>query len=143
MPTCKDCVHVEVCRDFVLSTISDEKEKQAAEKKLSALENKMNIDECNFFKDRSKFIELPCNVGDTVYMITGRTEKVRRKKILKHIIVECGVDNFRIGDLGYPSAALCDKDNNWWYGIEPSDFGNLVFLTREEAEQALKEREKE
>lgn len=84
-----------------------------------------------------------CIKGDTVYMIIGRTEKVRRKKVTEHIIVKCGVDNFRIGDAGYPSVALCDTDNNWYYGIEPSNFGDFVFLTREEAEQALKEREKE
>jgi hypothetical protein len=127
MSTCKEnCLCYSVCTKF---------EAYAHNPKL----NLPNPSECSFFKDRSKFIELPCNVGDTVYIVTGRTKKIGQKKILKHIIVECGVDNFRIGDLGYPSAALCDKDNNWWYGIEPSDFGNLVFLTREEAEQVLKE----
>lgn len=122
MPTCKDCLHKYTC--YILENTGYQKD-------------------CSHFKDRSKVVELPCKVGDTVYMIIGRTEKVRRKKVTEHIIVKCGVDNFRIGDAGYPSAALCDTDNNWYYGIEPSAFGDYVFLTHEEAEQALKEQNDE
>lgn len=131
MPTCKDCIHYEPCKDSYYNA------EQLSRFPLGFLEKENAEKNCAFFKDRSKFVELPCKVGDTVYMIIGRTEKVRRKKVTEHIIVKCGVDNFRIGDAGYPSAALCDTDNNWYYGIEPSNFGDFVFLTREEAEQAL------
>lgn len=49
--TCKDCIHYEVCKDLA-----------------DALEMEGCI--CNHyfhFKDKSRIIELPCNVGDTVY----------------------------------------------------------------------------
>ena len=97
--------------------------------------------ECKHFKDRSRFVELPCHVGDTVYMLTEQTQKLGRKKITKTVIVEYCVDNFRIGDAGYPSAALCDNENVWCYGVEPKMFGEIIFLSREAAEKALKERE--
>ena len=105
------------------------------------IEQVLVCDNCENFKDHSRFVELPCKVGDTVYMITEQTQKVGRKKVTKTVIVECCVDNFRIGDAGYPSAALCDNENAWCYGVEPKMFGEIIFLSREEAEQALKERE--
>lgn len=122
MPKCKDCVHVEVCD----SRCPDPNGERLI---------------CDCFRDRSRFVELPCHVGDTVYMLTEQTRKFGRKKITKTVIVECCVDNFRTGDAGYPSAALCDNENVWHYGIEPKMFGESIFLSRETAEQALKERE--
>jgi hypothetical protein len=54
---CVDCVHYDVCDYFVkirTETLSD-----------------ANCSEgCLFFQDKSKFIELPCSIGDTVYMIS-------------------------------------------------------------------------
>jgi hypothetical protein len=132
MATCKDCLHVDVCKFKDLpAPLSDSyiRESECIEKR------------CGDFKDRSRFVELPCKVGDMVYMITEQTQKVGRKKVTKTVIVECCVDNFRIGDAGYPSAALCDNENAWCYGVEPKMFGEIIFLSREEAEQALKERE--
>lgn len=137
MQTCKKCSHYEVCR---LGNLQYQTPYERYETKFI---KKLDSSRCGNFKDRSKFIELPCEVGDTVYLITERTERIGRRKVTNRIIVECGVDNFRIGDAGYPSAALCDNDNNWYYGIEPNDFGDFVFLTKEQAEQALKERNDE
>lgn len=122
MATCKDCLHLEVCN----SRFPDPNNERII---------------CEQFKDRSRFVELPCKVGDMVYMITEQMQKVGRKKVTKTVIVECCVDNFRIGDAGYPSAALCDNENAWHYGVEPKMFGEIIFLSREDAEQALKERE--
>lgn len=119
MPTCKECIHFVMC-DEVPTKLADD---------------------CDFFKDCSLFVELPCKVGETVYMITQQTERVGRKKVTNNVIIEFCVDNFRIGDAGYPSAALCDNENVWHYGIMPEMFGTIVFFTRKEAEQALKERE--
>lgn len=121
MATCKDCIHSDVC---------------------TILENKGYQQDCKHFADSSRFVELPCHVGDTVYMLTEQTQKLGHKKVTKTVIVECCVDNFRIGDAGYPSAALCDNENVWCYGVEPKMFGEIIFPSREEAEQALKEREK-
>lgn len=126
MASCKECIHSECC--FMQYG------------KTEALKWQSELG-CKNFKDRSRFVELPCKVGDTVYMLTEQTQKLGHKKVTKTVIVECCVDNFRIGDAGYPSAALCDNENVWCYGVEPKMFGEIIFLSREEAEQALKERE--
>ena len=50
--TCKDCIHYEACHDMYYeehATRHFDPEKHNAEK------------ECGYFKDRSRFIELPCN----------------------------------------------------------------------------------
>ena len=125
--TCKDCIHYSLCNYEEICHYD--------------IDNIKNAKDCSFFQDSSRFVELPCHVGDTVYMLTEQTQKLGRKKITKTVIVECCVDNFRIGDAGYPSAALCDNENVWCYGVEPKMFGEIIFLSREAAEQALKERE--
>jgi hypothetical protein len=63
----------------------------------------------------------PCKVGDTVYRIVGDGS------ILAWDIIsmECFVD-----EIGF-----VDDSDNW---IAFDDFGKTVFLTKEEAEQALK-----
>lgn len=50
MPTCKDCLHYRVCKFHI-----DE-------------ETKMTVNECEHFKDRSKFVELPCEIGSKVFV---------------------------------------------------------------------------
>ena len=134
MASCRDCIHDKVCSEYFHAFWGHTANKHS---------DLINADpkDCPYFKVRSRFVELPCHVGDTVYMLTEQTQKLGRKKITKTVIVECCVDNFRIGDAGYPSAALCNNENVWCYGVEPKMFGEIIFLSREEAEQALKERE--
>lgn len=79
----------------------------------------------------------PCKVGDTVYAFSGDFG----------VVLPYFVDNLRIGFL--------DKNRNYWIyeanchaeetdelldelDFDPDDFGKTVFLTREEAERALK-----
>ena len=137
MPKCRNCVHWEACREYVTGLAAT----RGVDLDATELEQIFDSDDCDHFHDSSRFVELPCHVGDTVYMLTEQTQKLGRKKITKTVIVECCVDNFRIGDAGYPSAALCDNENVWCYGVEPKMFGEIIFLSREAAEQALKERE--
>lgn len=110
MPTCKECIHAEVCPD------------------------KDNVVRpCYFFKDRSKFIELPCKVGDILYHPVP----------LRNIIAEYRIKSFQI----YSNCVWV----NWnlvdgvatinFSGIYANEIGKTVFLTQEEAEQAFKERE--
>lgn len=70
-------------------------------------------------EEQGRLIELPCAVGDTVYDIAG-------KEIRKQIVdgVEYTKDGFFI---------YANEDE--WIGM----FGDLVFLTKEEAEAKLKE----
>ena len=51
MATCKDCLHIGICPNLNHETVADK---------------------CPDFKDRSRFVELPCKVGDTVYVLTGK-----------------------------------------------------------------------
>lgn len=87
--TCEDCIHGNICK------------------------NEQYFDwsyDCRDFKDKSKFIELPCNVGDTVYAIVNPY---------------------------ISSAYICET--KFIVSLFDS-FGKTVFLTREEAEAKLKER---
>lgn len=74
-------------------------------------------------EEQGRLIELPCAVGDTVYDIAD-------KKIRKQIVdgIEYMADGFFI---------YANEDE--WIGR----LGDLVFLTKAEAEAALKESEKE
>ena len=65
---------------------------------------------CDKFEDKSKYIKLPCKVGDTVYI------NAWFGKAVPHVVKKIGS-----------------------VYIQTDDFGKSVFLTREEAEKALKE----
>lgn len=109
MATCKNCLHVKICQK---TRIMDPTHNYAIE--------------CNDFKDRSRFVELPCERGDLVYFIKAR--RVMADIVSKFTIDKCGVMLQRVNgyNLGYTD-----------------QLGKKLFLTREEAEQALKEREKD
>lgn len=116
---CKNCVHYEVCG--------------------CALTSK-TIYKCDYFADESKVIELPCKVGDTVY-----SNNPIFSKILPYFVENLNVSYFGNKDelLGYTFEANSTNEGELLDSIdfEPKDVGKTVFLTREEAEQALKERE--
>lgn len=59
MATCKDCLHVEVCREYVIGLAAA----RGVELDESELEKVLVYDDCNHFKERSRFVELP-DVGD-------------------------------------------------------------------------------
>ena len=79
-------------------------------------------DTCENFKDNSKFIELPCKAGDKIWLIHSccGSKWVENYNVLKVGITVEGI----ITDVGY----------------DFKDIGKTVFLTKEEAEKALKER---
>lgn len=71
-------------------------------------------------------IVLPCKVGDKVYYITGIRNNIVKSAIVNEIILNCD----GISDL-FVSSDTADFENSF----------DIFYLTREEAEQALKERE--
>lgn len=79
-----------------------------------------------------RLVMLPCKVGDTVYI-------VRDKKII--IATVEAIHQWISGK--WKLNANTDKRYTHWVGYEVSidDFGKTMFLTREEAEAALKKRE--
>ncbi len=101
MSTCKDCLCFGMC---LLSS------------------EKAGI--CEEFKDRSKCIELPCNIGDTVYHLL-RNGRIVKRKVASFLLLKL--------------EGLCYRfDNNEIYPVK----WKTVFLTKEEAERALEERNK-
>ena len=85
-----------------------------------------SIKNCKYFKDRNRFVELPCKVGDTVYYITGLSRKYIKSAIVNEIVINCN----GISEL-FVSNDTVNFENSF----------DVFYLTREEAEQALKERE--
>ena len=88
--------------------------------------NKDGAEKCRCFKKRNRFVELPCKVGDTVYYITGiGYNLVKPAKVKEIILGENGIKDLYVQGNGH------NFENSF----------DIFFLTREEAERALKERE--
>ena len=120
--TCKDCIHVEVCEDLTKAKLSPKR----AEELLPVLREHGKT--CKHFKNRSRFVELPCVVGEYVYVIEpifGESieHTIRRRKI-KSIEPHAEIKFY----------------GGWIHDFLPG-FRRYLFSTYEEAEQALKERE--
>ena len=77
-------------------------------------------------EEQNKLLKLPCKIGDIVYEVDFIDEQIEKKRICSIEISEYGVDIFA-RDIQE------DLDN---YLL--SDFGESVYLTREEAEKALR-----
>ena len=111
MATCKDCLHYEVCellRDEPLDVASDNVERC-----------------CKSFRSHSRYIELPCKIGSTVYRISRQHGEW---KIL-------------------PRKVLCityHGGTRWaLYTTKADILGDNVFLTKDEAEAEVARRETE
>ena len=57
MASCKDCIHDKVCSKYFRAFWGHTANKHS---------DLINADpkDCPYFKDRSRFVELPCKVGD-------------------------------------------------------------------------------
>lgn len=105
--TCYDCIHCERCSDI--------------EGGYSAIRS--DVSKCKHFKPKSRFIELPCAVGDDIYWINPSTNKVECAKNDIKAVCYFGDGDFKI---------ICQGAN------KPEDIGTTwCFLTKEEAEKAL------
>lgn len=112
MKTCKDCLHYEVCK---------------------AIENELDMippSQCGCFKDKSRYIELPCKVGDTVYTTYHGSLSVYK-------VTEIRINDFLWAELYNPEYS--DEYKTISVCLDFS-FNEFVFLTSEEAEKALKGR---
>lgn len=132
MATCAECVHVEVCTNFAKMILDafdvSEDDAQCLLKKCTG-----DATVCNDFADRSRFVELPCKVGDTVYVVENIAGE---KKIIQDSVETIGIGYYAEGIEIYQFDGI--KTDGYF-----SDFGKTVFLTKEAAEQALKEREED
>ena len=123
---CTDCVHYELCLHQEKFLIEHNRKDLIRRYGFGLSEPEI----CCNFRDRSRFVELPCKVGDKVYEIVKRkvsgkwTPKVVSRVVEQIEICDGGIIGFRCGTTIWISAAS-------------------AFLTLEAAEQALKEREKD
>ena len=108
MASCKECIHFDRCKGLY---------------KFDRLQKAVSKG-CSYFRDRSRFVELPCKAGDTVYSVHGHPDY-----------------GYKIEALQAQDVALICSSGELSYSKRLNYFGKTVFLTREEAEQALKERE--
>ena len=136
MATCKNCVHVDVCRYYT----NELAKANGIPLKVEEIEGLLECDDCEHFKGRSRFVELPYSLseGDKLkYIFTDENNEIRIgddwevvTKICKDGFFVTGRINsdgtYQAGDCFYPWSAI----------------GTEYFLTKEVAEQALKEREK-
>ena len=130
--TCKDCYHCEACENKFAGL-----KKICVDEPVKHLELNPAVEKCcESFKDKSRIIELPCKVGDEIYILNR--ENIPQKMILDEPDIRCHCtkeDNLCM--------ALCDDKK---HGIcayrlknDGSDIGEKVFLTKEEAKAKLKE----
>lgn len=97
--TCKDCIHYEACKNLY-------------EIHGDGLSGESHV--CDYFADRSRFVELPAN-GIMYGIIDGRVTE------LLNLIVQPG------------DSGMCV--------LSPDNINKTIFSTKEQAKQALKERE--
>lgn len=81
---------------------------------------------CNMFKDKSRFVEVPCKAGDTVYCFAPCFDEIHNSKLK---VVEAEI--LEVRTIATVLGLNFDVDK----------IGKTVFLTKEEAEKALAERE--
>ena len=117
--TCKDCLHYDVCEEI------RGRSNRVGKNSLRVAEKHCPY---NSFADKSEWVHLPCKVGDVVYCFApcfDADHRPRLKVVEREII--------RLKTTLTVSGLISDIDN----------IGKTVFLTREEAERALKDMRKE
>lgn len=128
MASCKECIHFDRCKGLY---------------KFDRLQKAVSKG-CSYFKDRSRFVELPCKVGDTVYAYWDMDNPCSN---YLHVIEDFIIDLVILVDrknsvIGFRAGRACEQNGRKCdIEFDLKDIGKTVFLTREEAEQALKERD--
>lgn len=114
MASCKDCIHDKVCSEYFSAFWGHTANKHS---------DLINADtkDCPYFKGRSRFVELPIKPGEKIFYFDTAGH-----------IYESTVTQLVYGASGF----LIDSDVMFNSNL----IGERFFLTREAAEQALKER---
>ena len=111
--TCKDCLHYEACVNHY------------TQGQLTMING-----DSSTFTDRSEWVHLPCKVGDKLYEITSR------KTISEYQVTAIHIELFGIFVDWKITQGFVDR---YISDMPAGEIGKTVFLTREEAENALKE----
>lgn len=136
MANCENCIHYDVCK----------KKYYHLHESYSVLDSENIENVCMSFKDKNSFIELPCKVGDTVYLVTNEiqarnvedlaVERLYNKN--DNGICKLTVFEFAVRDV----AAVKFNETAYTFAIGFDQIGKILFIgenAREEAEKALKE----
>lgn len=130
--TCKEnCLYYEICSQFSKA--------DGANCKYYDFSNQ--AEKCKLFKDKSKLIDLPCKVGDKLYML-NRSKNEVQEMIFENPDIRCNcVLEYKFeyceAICRNPESGICQHR----FKNDFSEIGKTVFLTREEAERALEEGE--
>lgn len=81
---------------------------------------------CSFFQDRSRFLKLSYKIGDVFY------------EPKRHQITEYQITRIVLTEFGLHFEVILKKGLSFRSIITSYDIGKIVFVTREEAERALK-----
>lgn len=135
--TCKDCMHCEIC-------LNKRKHHIVINGFLFYFECEDIEKICSTFKDKSKYIKLPCKVGDTVYVLDYENDNAVDYSGYIFIMAN--------NDFAFLSPVLNGESNpieicNEYFqrSIDDEDNSGVIvpltelFLTKSEAEQKLKE----
>lgn len=106
---CEDCIHCGLCLNIDRLTLFDKNQEA----------------HCKAFKDKSLCVELPCEVGDTVYIIENN-------EICKVMANKFEFDK-------YGNCIVLESDDLWFDTYSIDKLGKYYFRTYEEAEAKLKE----
>lgn len=125
---CTDCVYYELCLHQEKFLIEHNRKDLIRRYGFGLSEPEI----CCNFRDRSRFVELPCKLGDTLFVPT------------RNFISEYEIEYFHFGKYGiWFNTKLIKGISTRLRNAHIEAIGKDVFLTREEAEQALKERNSE
>ena len=144
MATCKDCIHYNLCRSISRIQLGW---------RGNSVHYVENVEEiCKDLKDSARFVELPYPIKphDKVwYILEGLSEiDLKDYEITKG---DCAVGNnpdtvIEVGTFGFWVNQLSERNEDYLVPddcdfISWDEIGKSYFLTKEAAEQALKERE--
>lgn len=119
---CENCLHYDACKThYSLGT-------------LALIDGNCY---CSNYDDRTEWLHLPCKVGDIVYKISFVHKNITPLTVDGFL---CNLSSWKVHCTHLiPSWVGNQKEHIY---IAFSSFGKRVFLTQEEAEKALKERDK-
>ena len=124
---CKDCIHHNVCYYAGRLKTKD----SDGEKRIIAETNNVE-DTCENFQTRYMWAKFPCLTGTTVYSIYHEISGKRN-------VVVGTVERFSFyGDNYVNVYVFYENGVSYWHSSK--EFGKTVFLSREKAERALKDR---
>ena len=142
MSVCKECLHYEVCglKKEIIST------------GIRVIDSNTVENICPHFEDRLQYVKLPCKVGAKIYKICPQSPSIHYGDMWDGKIVEtpcqrCPWQSCSCKDIGYHKGfehiirAFIAEDELYILARKKY-FGTVYFPTCAEAEQVLKEREK-